>query len=108
MYADPTFTFKNVLNAIKDVVDWKSLGVQLGISAAKIKQIDVDNRGLVVDCTRDLVQYWLQSDLSCSWERLVDALRTTGINEYGVLAEQIRTTYCPWYQGQLAWPNIRT
>ena len=99
LYADPTFTHKNVLKAIKDVVDWKSLGVQLDISAPKIMEIDVNNRGQVADCRRDLVQFWLQSDVSCSWERLIDALKS--INQ-SVLAEEIRITYCPTYQGQLA------
>ena len=108
LYAAPTLTLRNVLNAIREVTEWRLLGDQLNINAAKIRQIEIDNRGQVADCRRELIQYWLQSDQSCSWERLVDALRTIGIREYEVLTEQIRTTYCPWYQGQLAWPNIRT
>ena len=95
LYADPSFTLKNLLNAIKDVVDWKSLGVQLDISAAKIKEIDVNNRGQVADCRFALVQYWLESDVACSWERLIDALKAIG---QSVLAEEIRTKYC----GELA------
>ena len=102
MYADPTFTFKNVLNALKDVVNWKSLGDQLNISAAKINEIDANNRGQVAECRRALVQYWLESDLSSSWERLIGALKSIGIKECVVLAEEIRTIYCPMYQGKLA------
>ena len=99
LYADPTLTHKNVLNALKDVVEWKLLGDQLNISASKIKEIDVDNRGQVADCRRALVQYWLESDVSCSWKKLTDALKSIGKS---VLAEEIIRTYCPMYQGQLA------
>ena len=97
--ADPTFTRKNVLNALKDVVEWKSLGVQLDISAPKIKEIDINNRGQVTECRCDLVQFWLESDVSYSWKKLIDALKSIGKS---VLAEEIIRTYCPMYQGQLA------
>ena len=101
LYADPTFTHKNVVNALKDVVEWKSLGVQLHISASKIKEIDVNNRGQVAECRRVLLQYWLESDVSCSWKKLIAALKSIGKS---VLAEEIIRTYCPMYhyQGQLA------
>ena len=88
--SDPTCKLKNVLNALKDVVEWKSLGVQLDISAPKIDEIDVNNRGQV--------HFWLESDVSCSWKKLIDALQAIGNS---VLAEEIRTTYCPMCQGQL-------
>ena len=98
LYADPTLIHKNVLIALKDVVEWKSLGVQLDISAPKIKEIDINNRGQVADCRHDLVQFWLESDVSCSWEKLIDALESIGKS---VLAEEIRITYRPMYQGKL-------
>ena len=99
LYADPTFTHKNVVNALKDLVEWKLLGVQLDISALKIKEIDFNNRGQVAECTLDLVLVWLESDVSCSWKKLIDALEAIGKS---VLAEEIISTYCPMYQGQLA------
>ena len=96
LYAGPTFTYKNVVKALKDLVEWKELGVQLDISAPKIEEIDVNNRGQVADCRRDLVQFWLESDVSCSWKKLIDALENI---HKPVLAKKIRRKYC---QGQLA------
>ena len=96
LYTDPTLTLKNVLNAVKDVVEWKSLGVQLDIKGPKIKEIDFNNRGQVAECRHDLVQFWLESDVSCSWKKLIDALKSI---DHPVLAKEIRTTY---YQGNLA------
>ena len=88
--ADPTFTPKNILNAIMDVVNWKSLGTQLEIEASKIKEIDANNRGQVEDCKWDLITSWLESDVSSSWKKLIDALRSIG---KAVLAEGIAATY---------------
>ena len=93
---DDTFTTKNILNALKEVVDWKLLGIQLDISASKIKEIDVNNREKVADCRYDLVQFWLESDRSCSWKKLITALRSTN---HLVLAETVQSTYCPTYCG---------
>ena len=94
--ADPTFTFKNIITELKAVVEWKTLGVQLDIRATKIKEIEVNNRYQVAECKHDMVQFWLESDTSCSWKRLIDALITC---DHLVLAEEIRCTYCPLYEG---------
>ena len=94
--ADPTFTLKNITSALKPVVEWKTLGVQLDISGTKIKEIDVNNRGQVAECKHDMVQFWLESDTSCSWKKLVDALNTC---DQSVLAEKIKSTYCLLNEG---------
>ncbi|KAL5517308.1 hypothetical protein EMCRGX_G002839 [Ephydatia muelleri] len=88
---DPTFTFKNIIRALRPVVQWKSLGIELEISAAKIKEIDHNNRGQVAECKHDMVQFWLESDSSSSWRKLIDALIS---NDQSVLAEEIKNTYC--------------
>ena len=72
-------------------MEWKSLGTELEISPAKIKEIDVNNRGQVAECKHDMVQFWLESDTSCSWNKLIDALIS---NNQSVLAEEIRNSYC--------------
>ena len=90
--ADPTLTHKNIYNALKDVVDWKLLAMQLEIKVTKIEEIDVNNRGQVAQCRFDLIQFWLESDVSCSWKKLVDAIRKMDKN---VLANKIIDTYCP-------------
>ena len=87
---DLAFNLKNILSALKEVVEWKSLGIQLHISPAKIKEIDINNGGQVADCRYDLVQFWLESDMSCSWKKLIDALSSC---DHVVLAEQLKTLY---------------
>ena len=94
--SDSTFTFRNVIRALRPVVQWKSLGVELEISAAKIKEIDNNNRGQVAECKHDMVQFWLESNSSSSWRKLIDALIS---NDQSVLAEEIKNTYCQTPQG---------
>ena len=96
--ADFSFTPKNIHSALKNLVDWKSLAIQLEIGAPKIEEIDVNNQRRVADSRRDMIQFWLQSDVSCSWQKLIGALKSTN---HKVLAEEIKSTYCPMFQGQL-------
>ena len=79
-------------------MDWKSLAIQLEIGAPKIEEIDVNNPRRVADCRREMIQFWLQSDISCSWQKLIGALKST---DQLVLAEEIKSTYWPMFQGQL-------
>ena len=78
------------------MVDWKSLGVQLDISPAKLQEICVNNYNQVGDCKIAMVSIWLSSDNTCSWRKLIDALKSIGLH---ALAEGIREQYCPLYQG---------
>lgn len=86
-----------MINALKNIVEWKLLGVQLEINASNLKEIEANNRGQVANCKCDLVQLWLESDVTSSWKKLIDALK---IMEKSVLVAEIITTYCPMYQGQ--------
>ena len=97
IYTDSTyFTFKNINNALKDVVDWNGLGAELGISYVKIKEIEKNNQKQVAECRRDLIQHWMEKDVSGSWQKLCDALTNMG---QSVLACKIRQTYCSTYPG---------
>ena len=95
-FTDDIFTFKNILSALKDVVDWKSLGVHLDIRYSKLEEIDVNNCSQVQDCKFAMISFWLNSDDTCSWKKLVYALKSIGLH---ALAEEITEQYCPLYQG---------
>ena len=96
--ADSSFTPKNIHSALKDLVDWKPLAIQLEMKTTKIEEIDVNNRGRVADCRLEMIQFWLQSDISRSWQKLIGALKST---DQSVLAEAIKSKYCPMFQGQV-------
>ena len=78
------------------MTEWKTLGAQLDIGGAKLKEIDVNNRRQVAGCKHDMIQFWLESDSLCSWKKLIDALFSI---DQKVLAEKIRAKCCPEYKG---------
>ena len=96
--ADSSFTPKNIHSALKNLVVWKELAIQLEMSATKIEEIDVNNQRRVADCRRDMIQFWLQSDVSCSWQKLIGALKSS---DQLALAKEIKSKYCPMFQGQV-------
>ena len=62
-----------VLRAIISVVDWHSLGLELGLEKYQLDIIDHDNRGKVEDCKKTMISLWLDTD-KASWQCLVRAL----------------------------------
>ena len=62
-----------VLKAIISVVDWHSLGLELGLEKYQLDIIDHDNRGKVEDCKKAMISLWLDTD-KASWQCLVRAL----------------------------------
>ena len=71
-------------------MEWKSLGIELGITPSKIKEIDINHRGQVANCRMALIMYWLESDVSSSWKKLIDVLSNI---DHAVLADDIAATY---------------
>ena len=78
------------------MTEWKELGVHMDIDIAKLNEIDVNHRGLVGDCRLAMVDFWLKSDTSCSWMKLIVALNSLN---YATLAEKTRAEYIPQYKG---------
>ena len=81
------FTVKNILRQIGDVVEWKSLGIELDIDPAKLGEIDKNCRGAIGDCRMSMIEFWINSDTSASWIRLAAALE--GISQ-NVKAQEVR------------------
>ena len=71
--------------------DWFSLGLQLNLTAGKLKEIEHNNPRDVTRCMILMVQEWQrQPNLNPAWCTLVGALRTINKN---VIAERISTKY---------------
>ena len=83
-------TLLEVQNELGDVTaaDWFQLGVQLGIKAAKLREIEKDHPGDVQRCKTEVLDWWLQNTPSVSWEKLADALHKTG--GYDALAQRLK------------------
>ena len=80
---------KKLSNLLAEVTkDWYSLGVQLGLTAGKLGEMEHNNPRDAAKCMTLMLQEWQrQPNLWCT---LVDALRMINKN---VIAERISTKY---------------
>ena len=71
---------------LKNLVDWQSLGLELGLVYPTLEKIEIDHRGMVEQCKTKMLAAWLrQQDNvrqhgSPSWSVLQAALRSMGEN----------------------------
>ena len=70
--------------AIKNLTDWQSLGLALGLLYPTLKKIDDDQRGKTDRCVMEMIAAWLQQQDNVSkkgvpsWTVLQTALRKIG------------------------------
>ena len=69
---------------------WFQIGVQLGISESKLRQIESNHR-TVERCFSEMISFWLNENtqVAVSWNSLVDILESPFVNEKG-LANKLR------------------
>ena len=77
----------NVKMKLKNVVNWKDLGLALGLLHPTLQKIDKGQRGDINDCMREMLAVWLQQQDNVSrvgtpsWSVLQTALKKIGENE---------------------------
>ena len=71
------------------VVDWFSLGLQLGVPYEELKKISVECRNNVEHCKARMLNFWLNNS-SVSHKQLVASLHSIG---HGNLAAKLQVTY---------------
>ena len=50
----------DVLAVIRDLNEWKELGLQLGLLYPALKRIDLEQRGIISSCKIEMLSAWLQ------------------------------------------------
>ena len=81
---------------MKNVNDWQSLGLELGLLYPTLKRIKKEQHGDISDCMMEMLAAWLQQQDNVSqvgapsWSVLQTALRNIGENE---LADTITTQW---------------
>ena len=81
---------KNITNELVDVAEWEPVGINLGLSAAKLAEIKASRMNNAPLCKISMADAWLRSDLDATWEKLAVALDKSGNDKQ---AERIRTNY---------------
>ena len=82
-----------VHTAVHDVVDWKNLGLALGLRPVTLERIAVDERGRVESCLRETLLAWLRcqdNSRAANWRELHQALKKCGCS---TAALQVAKTY---------------
>ena len=83
------------MEAVKDVTDWKNVGLQLGLRYSTLLEISITQRDSIADCKLEMLVAWLQQRDNVpqkerpSWLMLQVALRRMGKNE---LADRIEVS----------------
>ena len=73
--------------SLKNLVDWQSLGLELGLLYPTLKRIKKEQHGDINDCMMEMLEAWLQQQDNVthkgvpSWSVLQTALRGIGENE---------------------------
>ena len=76
-----------MLAVIRELNDWKDLGLQLGLLYSSLKRIDLEQRGIVKSCKIETLSAWLQQQDNVSqkgvpsWSVLKAALQSMGEHE---------------------------
>ena len=67
----------SVLESVKDIVDWKELGLKLGLYLPTLEIIEEEQHRVVKRCKREMLAAWLQGEDNAkeqTWSTLVDAV----------------------------------
>ena len=78
----------NIQESVKEIVDWKDLGLNLGILCHTLRSIE-EQHGDVKKCCMEMITAWLQGEDNAkerTWSTLVDAVGKID----GALSEKIR------------------
>ena len=72
--------------------EWRSLGLELGLSSDTLETISMDYRESVKDCFLEMLSQWLRSGHRPSWEALLSALKSSSVGLQG-LAGKLKANY---------------
>ena len=92
MSASSNLTLKQVENELKEVIDWFSLGLQLGIKTPKLKLIERKHPREPERCKLDVLDFWFANTQDRSWQALLKALEA--MDDHGRLVRRLNSKYC--------------
>ena len=88
--ADPTLNMKNLLICLNAVDNWKTLGLQLGISNHELIRFEHVNQSNPDLCKASMFRHWLCKNENPSWTTLASALEDMDLP---IPANKMRTKY---------------
>ena len=97
--ASTCLTLREIENELTEVTaaDWFSLGVQLGVRSARLKEIEMN---FPVDTQRrktEVLDFWLRNAPEISWQKLAQAVEAMG--GYATVVQKLRRKMPPMPRG---------
>jgi len=71
--------------------DWREIGVELGLTDSKLREIEVNYPRDVKECCNRMLSEWLKVDTTASWEKLSTAIESPAVS--GGLVSSDRGNY---------------
>ena len=75
---DEPLELVNILNApaVVKINEWKDVGLELGVDYYDLERIDIECRGKINDCKREMFTLWLRNNSHRTWEKVSHAVKT--------------------------------
>ena len=61
--------------------DWREIGVELGLTDAKLREIEMNYPRDVKRCCNKMFSGWLRVDTTASWEKLFTAIESSAVHD---------------------------
>ncbi|XP_065911615.1 uncharacterized protein [Dysidea avara] len=72
--------------------EWREIGVELGLTDAKLREIEANNPRNVKQCCNRMFSEWLRMDTTASWEKLFTAIESPAVFG-GLVKGQVELTF---------------
>ena len=61
-------------------IQWRVIGIQLGLSSETLDIIECDNHYKIIPCCNAMLKQWLQMDITASWEKLLTIIESSAMS----------------------------
>lgn len=96
--------FREVLEAIEEVSDWRTLGTHLGIKSSKLDEIA---RYPPEEQKSQLVAAWERSGTDCTWKKLEEALEKPSVCGVRAVKKARRMSMTPFKDSSIEIDGLR-
>ena len=70
-------------------VEWKVIGTLLGIHSGQLDAIEVDHPHRVKDCCNQMLESWLQMDITASWGKMCTVIESPAVSHSKVTNKEM-------------------
>lgn len=92
---------REVENELREVTEWYQLGLQLGVTPSKLREVERDYPQDNLRRKSEVLYWWLRNAPEASWEKLAQVLEAMG--GYAAVAYRLRNKVPPKGRFSIWW-----